>query len=407
MNNLNAPTQSNNTKSRSKIKKLPTFEEEKDLQKFLETNFTESLKQMIKVLVKTMVKSEMDEFRKQFEDKIYFNGYYGRNMTSTFGKIKDVPVPRFRQQVDDLNLKTMNVFNDEKGKFMKLIEEMHLMGISQRKIKRLARICFGIPISIDKVGEIHRELADREEVNINSQILDDDFEYLFLDGIWGKTKNYGWGNPNNKSVILCALAVRPNGERKIVGFHLSEKEDTVSWNKLISNLKKRGMEGKNLKLVIADDNPAIKCSMDYILPNTPLQNCIVHKMRDVLKKTKFKNKKEMASDLKIIFNSQTKEEATEKAKQVVKKWYLIEGKATESLRFNIEFCFTYFSFNKDIWHKIRTTNLLEREFREVRRRIKVFDNTFQNTESQNRYANTIFNYLNCNYPLKGGLHTNA
>lgn len=50
----------------------------------------------------------------------------------------------------------------------------------------------------------------------------------------------------------------------------------------------------------------------------------------------------MASDLKTIFVSQTKDEAMEKTKQVVKKWYLIEGKATESFRFNIEFCFTYF-----------------------------------------------------------------
>lgn len=80
--------------------------------------------------------------------------------------------------------------------------------------------------------------------------------------------------PSNKSVIICALGVWPNGERKIVGFHLSEKEDRFSWNKLISNLKKRGIKGKNLKLVIADDNPAIKSSFDYLQPSVQLQNCI-------------------------------------------------------------------------------------------------------------------------------------
>lgn len=68
-------------------------------------------------------------------------------------------------------------------------------------------------------------------------------------------------------------------------------------------------------------------------------------------------------------------------------------------------CFTYLRFPKDLWSKIRTTNILEREFREVRRRMKVFDNTFQNEESANRYANTIFTNLNNNYPLKSTLHT--
>ena len=63
------PTQGNYTK----IKKLEIFQEEKELQRFLETNFTESLKQMIRVTVKTMVKSEMESFRKEFEEKMYFN----------------------------------------------------------------------------------------------------------------------------------------------------------------------------------------------------------------------------------------------------------------------------------------------------------------------------------------------
>ena len=92
---------------------------------------------------------------------------------------------------------------------------------------------------------------------------------------------------------------------------------------------------------------------------------------------------------------------------MVRKWYTTEKPATESLRHNIEYCFTYTQFSKELWSKLRTTNMLEREFREVRRRMKVFDNTFQDEESANRYANTIFTNLNNNYPLKSALHTKA
>lgn len=394
-------TQVNHTK----IRKLPVFEEEKELSKFLETNFTESLKNMIKLTVKTMVKTEMEAFRREYGEKLYFNGSYSRNMTSMFGRIENVPVPRFRQTPDGLYRQTLSVFGEEQAKFIKLIEQMHLLGISQRKIKKLAKACFGIPISTDRVGAIYRELAEKEEININQKTLDDDFEYLLLDGIWEKTKGYGWDD--NKSVLLCALGIKQNGERRILGFILARKEETDSWKTLVSGLKSRGLTGANLRLIIADDHPAIKSACDSIYRNVPVQNCIVHKIRNVIRKTSFKNRPGVTEDLRSIFSSQSKDEALEKSKNMVKKWYITEKKAMESLRFNIEHCFTYFAFPKDLWSKVRTTNILEREFREVRRRMKVFDNTFQNEQSANRYANSLFSYLNNNYPLKGGLHTNA
>ncbi|OPZ90006.1 MAG: hypothetical protein BWY74_02495 [Firmicutes bacterium ADurb.Bin419] len=80
----------------SKIKRFEVFPDEKALQKFLEDGFSESLKQFIKLTIKSVVKSEMDEFRKGLEDKPYFNGYYQRDMLSNYGKISDIPIPRFR-----------------------------------------------------------------------------------------------------------------------------------------------------------------------------------------------------------------------------------------------------------------------------------------------------------------------
>lgn len=394
-------TQSHNSKNH----KLEVFDGDKELQRYLETNFTESLKNMIKLTVRTMVKTEMEAFRKEYGEKLYFNGSYGRNMTSSFGRIEDIPIPRFRQSPDSMEVKTLSVFDQEQQKFMKLIEQMHLLGISQRKIRLLARTCFGIQMSVDRVGTIYRELAEKEDVNINAKSFTDEYDYLLLDGIWEKTKGYGW--EGNDSVLLCALGITSEGKRQILGFSLTRTEDSNSWKQFVASLKTRGLTGDRLKLVIADDHPAIKGAVDTVYPSVPLQNCIVHKMRNVLRKTSYKTKAAVAEDLKGIFKSQSKDEAIEKSRSVVKKWYMTEPKAMESLRFNIEYCFTYFSFPKDLWSKVRTTNILEREFREVRRRMKTFDSTFQNEQSANRYANSLFTYLNSNYPLKGGLHTNA
>jgi transposase-like protein len=387
------------------------FDDDYQLEKFLTENFTESLKQMIKVVVKTMVKTEMETFRGQFEEKLneklHFNGYYDRNMISSWGRVDDIPVPRFRRNNQELNFnpRSLDVFDEEKQRFEKLISEMHLLGISQRKIKHLTQVCLGMPVSKDRVGHIYKEFADREEINVNSQILSDDFQYIFLDGLWEKTKGYGWDN--NKTVLLCVLGVKQNGERKIVGFTLAHAEDEKAWSRLLRNIYDRGLKGQNLKLAISDDTQSLKNTLFQYYPKVPVQTCIVHKIRAVMFKTKYTNRKAVGEDLKTIFASESKKEALDKTKAIVRKWYMTETKAMAALRYNIEYCFTYFDFPRDSWSKLRTNNILEREFRELRRRMKVFDNTFQSEKSANRYANTIISYLNQNYPLNDKLHTNT
>jgi len=144
---------------KGKIKKFPAFTDDRDLCEFLSKNFTESLKQMIKVTVRLMIKTEMETFRNEFSEKLYFNGSYPRNMIGTFGKVDNIPVPRFRNNPNNFTPQTLNVFGSEQEKFMKLINQMHILGVSQQKIKQLARTCLGINISANRVGKIHSELA--------------------------------------------------------------------------------------------------------------------------------------------------------------------------------------------------------------------------------------------------------
>jgi transposase-like protein len=108
----------------------------------------------------------------------------------------------------------------------------------------------------------------------------------------------------------------------------------------------------------------------------------------------------VTEDLKTITNANSPDKAMEAAKAIVKKWYVREEKAMNSLKHNFEYCLTYFQFPKDKWASIRSTNILEREFREVRRRTKVNDHSFNDIESARRYHEGIFQYLNANYPAR-------
>ena len=388
----------------SKPQSAPVFNSDEELQKFLTQSFTESFKQAIKVTVKIMVKSEMEEFRKTINQQLSFNGCYGRDLVTGLGKITDVPIPRFRElNQGSIPLQSMNVFTEEREKFFRLVGQMHELGISTRKIEQLCKTSFGIKISKNKVSQIHQELAEKEELQINSQPLNDEFEYIILDGIWAHCKTFGLTD-EKKLALLCALGITKDGKRKIIGFRTAPTEGTNEWGKLLASLKERGLTGKTLTLAIADDCGGLAAAMEQYYPQVKTQICIVHKMRNVMSATKHVHKEAVTADLKNIYASKTAEEATERMKTFAKKWYLHEEKAVNSLRFHFEKTITYLSFPETMWKKIRTSNILEREFREVRRRINVFDNSFNSDTSLQNYGNTIFNYLNSNYPAQSYTH---
>lgn len=254
-----------------KAQKQPVFNSDKELADFLLANLTDSLKQSIRVTVKIMIKQEMEALRAEMNDKLSFNGYYGRNMLSPAGAIADIDIPRFREKpTSELPLKSLGIFNSERDKFFQLVAEMHRLGISQRKVKQLCETCLGINISKSRVGLVHQELAKREELQINSQALDDNFQYLLADRLWIKCKNYGV-KTDNQAVLLCVLGVRPNNERKVIGFQLAFSEDFASWSRLLQNIKQRGVAGRGLQLIIGDHSGGLHKALNHFYPQTKVR----------------------------------------------------------------------------------------------------------------------------------------
>jgi transposase-like protein len=276
--------------------------------------------------------------------------------------------------------------------------------MSQRKLKDLAQKHLGLNWGTKRIGTCFRALVEQEEFQINSQALDDEYEFLYCDGIWETVKGYGWDS--NKAVVLCVLGAKPDGSRKMLGFAMARAEDHEAWTTLLAGIKSRGLAGHNLRLVTSDDSGGLKKALDHVFPKVKLQLCIVHKMRDVLGKTSAKHKPALGEDLKLVYEARTKEDATAAAQALVKKWYTKEEEACASLRHNFELTLTYLDFPPELWSKIRSNNAVEREFREVRRRTKTFDNSFNDERSLNRYHNGVLTWLNDNYPRKG-IHNNG
>lgn len=118
-------------RSRRTHSNLPMFTKKGELRSFLEMSFTDSLKQLIRVTVNIMIKEEMDTFRKEMTDLVFhFNGTYGRTMVGPFGEVRDIPIPRFRDNPTGFEPTTLSVIGEQQEKFAHLIAEMHRLGIS-------------------------------------------------------------------------------------------------------------------------------------------------------------------------------------------------------------------------------------------------------------------------------------
>ncbi len=388
------------------------FNSKSELSEYLLNSVGSNLKQAIKTTIEMLLKVEKVELRKELQEKmeerekIYFNGYYPRHLLSPAGRIPNVAVPRFRGGNETYELRGLGLFEEEKMRFYQLLFEMHQRGVSQQKIREICDEYFQKTISKKQIGKVYKELIKKEEFQINEQILDDEFEYLFMDGIWEKVFSFRLDDETNKMVMLCVLGVRPDGSRKIVGFQLAKGEDYESWFELLSSIKKRGLKGEKLKLIVSDGAEGGLKAVSEIYPEAKLQLCLSHKARNVINKCPHKYKRAMADDVKEIYRSKNLEEAKNRCRLFEKKWFVQAEKSVKSLAHRFEKYFTYFEFPETLWKVIRTTNLLEREFREVRRRTKVMENYFKSDESAEKYHNGIFTYLNNNYPLKNSLeHT--
>ena len=205
-----------------------------------------------------------------------------------------------------------------------------------------------------------------------------------------------------KKVMLCAYGIHSTGHKEILSFRMTDVEDCASWHGFLVDLKSRGLLGKKLKLITTDGNPGMLKALKEIYPFIKKQRCIAHKLRNVVVKLKRSQQKPCMRDLKPMFAASNKKEAVKIYKTWRAKWIIEAETAVKCMDKNLAECLHYFDFDKTIWKSIRTTNILERAFREVRRRTRPM-NLFPNADSANRIFYGVTKNLNQswnNNPLK-------
>lgn len=378
---------------------LPEVASEKELNQFLLNSLNGSLTQAIKSTVSIMVKAEMQQIRAElgYPPELSFNGYYGRNLVSPAGKIANIPIARWREGHQDLPVNSLNIFANEQERFYETVRQLHLVGVSQRKINRFCKLIFGQAVAPRTTKTVFLELLEQEAFQVNSlSLLDAPQDFLFFDGLWQKVKNPKTGEVEER-VVLAALGMNEAGEKKLLGFKLAYAEDEAAVKAFLESLIKRGLNLTGAKLFIADESKGILIGLDRLAPQVPVQICLSHRYRNVLKYTPHKYKKEMGQDLKKLTRATSREEFLQQIKSMQERWQIVTPKAVKCLGRLPHLLTTYFDFAPDCWKKLRTTNVLERTFREVRARTVVSQHQFASPASAERYHAAAFGNLNQTY----------
>lgn len=335
----------------------------------------------------------VDRYRRDKLRRGYRNGYRYRSLLTEFGLLEEIRVPRdregkYRPEVFERYQRRQERVND-------MVREMFLMGVSTRKVQEVIAPLLEEPISPQTVSRIARSL-DGEVRRFHKCSLRDDFCYLFLDGITLKVKGAAGVK---KRLVLCAYGITLEGKRELLSFRQATAESESQWEAFLTDLFRRGLEGKELKLITTDGCPGLHRALETVYPYIPRQRCWAHKLRNVASRLRRKHQEECLSEAKTIYQSETRREAISCFRTWAKRWRSFEPKAVLCLEQDLDEMLPFLSCPRMYWRKIRTTNAIERSFREVRRRTRPMS-CFQNPESVDRIIYGVIYHLNNNWKEK-------
>lgn len=320
------------------------------------------------------------------ERKDYRNGYWSRWVTLKDGRLEirmprirgmryeSAIIPRYKQRASAVDAALMKIF---------------LYGASTRLTGEALRPLLGEGVSAQTVSNIAGSL-DADVRRYHSRRIEDRYLYLFLDGIVLK-KRSGFGA--KKRVVLVAYGIRVDGKRELIDFMVTNAESEKRWWRFLNNLYRRGLIGETLGLVVTDGNPGLENAVDLVWSFVKRQRCWAHKLRNVANYLKRKYLDRCIKEARAIYNGKNKKEAEQAYSRWEKKWRPIAPEAVRCIEKDLEELLNFYNCPKEIWIKVRTTNVIERAFREVRRRTRPMS-CFNHDQSIERIVFAVLSHLN-------------
>jgi transposase-like protein len=302
----------------------------------------------------------------------YRNGYYERDLVTSMGEIAELPVPRTR---NGFRTQLFESYQRRQAELDEAICNMFVQGVSTGKVGDVIEALTGNHPSPSTVSRVFHTLEGEFE-NWKKRPLKGHYLYLFADGTYFSVI---YDQEGCKMPILAVVGIDTEGKREVLAFCVGERENQRAWEDLFEQLKERGIE--SVDLWVTDGHKAMLNAIEAKFPAAKRQRCVLHKMDNVLGYIPEKQQEQVRSELKAIFYQTNREKADQELAAFHAKYETIYPSAIACLQRDLEACLTFYSFPEKHWKFIRTTNIIERLFGEVKKRSHKMAAAFRNENS--------------------------
>ena len=279
------------------------------------------------------------------------NGYTTKTVITDDNDTIEVQVPRdrnstFEPVIIPKHEKRTPLFNDQ-------IISMYSFGMSTRDIQRHLQQVYGVTVSPETISNITESvMADVREWQ--NRPLEKSYPILFLDALRVNSRQDG---KNVNKALYVALAINWEGRKEVLGLWLADTEGAKFWMSVLTDIKNRGVE--DILIACMDGLTGFPDAVKAVFPDTHIQHCIVHMIRNSTKFVSYKDLKSVCRDLKEVYSAINAESGHEALEEFGKKWNDKYPMIQASWERNWNDLTEFFNYPKDIRRAIYTTNAIE------------------------------------------------
>ena len=345
----------------------------------------DGLSQAVEIILNEAMKVERSQHLKavpyeRTEDRMgYANGFKPKQVKSRVGQL-NVNVPQVRES--DFYPSSLEKGMRSERALRAALAEMYVTGVSTRKVEKITQKLCGVSVTSSDVSRATK-LLDEEMTQWRERALGA-CKYVYFDARYEKRQEKGC---ILDMAVLTAIGVNDKGKREILGVSVSASEAEVHWRDFFSSLIKRGLHG--VELTISDAHEGLKAARKKVFPGVKWQRCQFHLQQNAQAYVpKIGMRKEVAGDIRAVFNAPNENEARRFLNMAVEKYKQAAPQLSHWMEDNIPEGLAVFQFPEEHRKKIRTTNGLERVNREIYRRTRVVS-IFPNDQACLRLVSAI------------------
>lgn len=354
----------------------------------MNSNIEAVVRSAIVLVLNEFMEKERDEFlnavayERSNERRDYRNGYYERELTMSFGKLK-LKVPRTRN--GEFSTSVFEKYARCDQALVISMIEMVINGVSTRKVTHIVEQLCGENISKSFVSSLTQKLDPIVNDWAKRPLNTTYYPFLFVDAMYIKVREHQ--RVVSKAVYI-ATAITEKNKRDILGLSVDHTENYDSWSQFFQQLKSRGLQSP--KLVISDAHQGLQKAIMREFIGTAWQRCNVHFKRNIIEKLPKKGSTEIRIMMKRIFDAVTIEDMRQFKEELISQFgtEIKYEKALAILDSGFEDTIQYMNYPEQIRCHIRSTNSLERLNQEIRRREKVI-RIFPNSQSAFRLVGAV------------------